>query len=295
MVEHKKKEILWALFFVAPAVLGFLLWNLIPIISSAVISFTDYKIIGKSEWVGWDNYIYLFFEDFLFPKVVGVTLYYSFVSVPLKLLFALLIAILLNKKIKGLAIFRTIYYLPAIVPLIAATILWIWIFNPDFGLLNYVLKNFGISKIQWIYSSDTVIPSLILMSLWDVGPLIIIFLAGLQGVPRTLYEAADIDGASNLRKFYHVTLPMITPTLLFNLVITIITTLQTFLQPYVMTGGGPNNESLLYLLYLYRTAFSLDFEMGLASAMAWLIFMFIAALSYFVFKTSKHWVYYEAK
>ncbi|MDG2266021.1 MAG: sugar ABC transporter permease, partial [Candidatus Marinimicrobia bacterium] len=234
-----------------PAVLGFLLWNIIPIISSAVISFTEFRLLGKSIWVGWDNYRYLFIEDFLFPKVIKVTLYYSLVSVPLKLLFALFIAILLNKKIKGLAIFRTIFYLPAIVPLIAATILWVWIFNPDFGLLNVFLKNFGVGKIQWIYSSDWVIPSLILMSLWDVGPLMIIFLAGLQGVPRTLYEAADIDGASKFRKFYHVTLPMITPTLLFNLVITIITTLQTFLQPYVMTEGGPNNESLLYLLYLY--------------------------------------------
>ena len=294
MPDYKKKEILWALFFVTPAVLGFLLWNLIPIVSSAVISFTKYKLIGPSDWVGFANYKFLFFDDILFPKVITVTLYYSLVSVPLKLIFALVLAILLNKRIKGLAVFRTIYYLPAIVPLIAATILWIWIFNPDFGLLNVFLSNFGVGKIQWIYSSEWVIPSLILMSLWDVGPLMIIFLAGLQGVPRTLYEAADIDGASNLRKFYHVTLPMITPTILFNLVITIITTVQTFLQPYVMTEGGPNNESLLYLLYLYRTAFS-EFEMGKASAMAWLIFIFIAALSYLVFKTSKHWVYYEAK
>ncbi|MFL2807845.1 MAG: carbohydrate ABC transporter permease [bacterium] len=294
MYSQKKTEIFWAIVFILPAVLGFLMWNIIPIISSAVISFTEFRLLGKSIWVGWDNYRYLFVEDFLFPKVIKVTLYYSLVSVPLKLLFALLIAILLNKKIKGLAIFRTIFYLPAIVPLIAATILWVWIFNPDFGLLNVFLKNFGVGKIQWIYSSNWVIPSLILMSLWDVGPLMIIFLAGLQGVPRTLYEAADIDGASKFRKFYHVTLPMITPTLLFNLVITIITTLQTFLQPYVMTEGGPNNESLLYLLYLYRTAFK-DYEMGLASAQAWLIFIFIALLSYIVFRTSKYWVYYEGK
>ena len=221
-----------------------------------------------------------------------MTFYYALGSVPLRLIFAFFLAVLLNQQIRGLPIFRTIFYLPSIIPLIASSVLWIWLFNPDFGLLNAALRPLGFPKLQWIYGSDTVVPSLILMSLWDVGPLMIIFLAGLQGVPRQLYEAVEIDGGNALHRLRHITLPLMTPTILFNLILSIIGAMQTFVQPYVMTNGGPNNNSLLYVLYLYQKAFQQS-QMGYASALAWILFVIIALLSFLVLRTSSSWVYYE--
>ena len=274
--------------------LGFLLWQLGPILGSLYIAMTDWRIAGTPSWIGLENFRQIFTEDRLFRKSLWVTTYYSLGSVPLRMLFAFALAVLLNQKIRALPIFRTIFYLPSIVPLIASSVLWIWLFNPDFGLLNAVLRPLGFPKLQWIYASDSVIPALILMSLWDIGPMMIIFLAGLQGVPRQLYEAVEIDGGNPWHKMRHITLPMVTPTILFNLILSIIGTMQTFVQPYVMTEGGPNNSSLLYVLYLYRKAFE-ESQMGYASALAWILFVVIAVLSFFVFRTSNRWVYYEGR
>lgn len=285
---------MWGIICVTPAVLGFLIWQLGPIVGSLFIAFTDWRIAGTPNWIGTQNFERIFTEDRIFWKSLNVTFYYAFGSVPLRLLFAFALAVLLNQQIRGLPIFRTIFYLPSIVPIIASSILWIWLFNPDFGLLNAILRPLGFPKIQWIYASDTVIPSLILMSLWDVGPMMIIFLAGLQGVPRQLYEAVEIDGGNAWHRLRHITIPLITPTILFNLILSIIGAMQTFVQPYIMTNGGPNNNSMLYVLYLYQKAFQQS-QMGYASALAWILFVIIAVLSFIVIRTSSSWVYYEGR
>jgi multiple sugar transport system permease protein len=200
---------------------------------------------------------------------------------------------MLNRDIKGVAWFRTIFYLPSVISGVAVSLLWMWIFNPDFGILNHLLwKFFRIQGPAWIASEEWVIPSLIIMSLWGIGGGIVIYLAGLQGIPTELYEAAEIDGAGGWRKLINITLPMISPVIFFNLVMGIIGSFQVFTQAYVMTNGGPNNASLFMVLYLYRNAFQY-FSMGYASAIAWILFMIIMALTMLVFKSSPMWVYYE--
>lgn len=292
MSRQRRNEALWGIVCVAPAILGFLIWQLGPIVASLLIAFTDWNIAGSPHWIGVKNFQQMFAQDALFWKSLRVTAVYTLGSVPLSIVFAFFLAILLNQKIKGLPIFRTIFYLPAIVPVIASSILWLWLFNPDFGLLNAAADFLHLPRSQWIYGEGSVIPSLILMSLWAVGPMMIIFLAGLQGVSRQLYEAVAIDGGNALHKLWHITVPMVTPTILFNLVLSIIGTMQTFTQAYIMTQGGPNNASLFFVLYLYRKAFQ-ESDMGYASALAWVLFIIIAVLSFVVLRTSNRWVYYE--
>ena len=284
----------WALVCVAPAVLGFVLWQLGPILGSLYVALTDWRIAGTPSWVGAENFSRIFTEDRLFRKSLAVTAYYSLGSVPLRMLVAFAVAVLLNQRIRALPVFRTIFYLPSIVPLIASSVLWIWLFNPDFGLLNALITPLGFRRSAWIYGSGSVIPALILMSLWDIGPMMIIFLAGLQGVPRQLYEAVEIDGGNPWHKMSRITIPLVTPTILFNLILSIIGAMQTFVQPYVMTEGGPNNASLLYVLYLYNKAFQQS-QMGYASALAWVLFVVIALLSLVVFRTSSRWVHYAGR
>jgi multiple sugar transport system permease protein len=263
-----------------------------PILGSLWIAFTDWTVASSPHWIGAQNFQRMLFHDELFLKSLSVTSIYALVSVPLGMLFAFVLALLLHQKLRGRSIFRTIFYLPSTVPAIASSVLWLWLFNPDFGLLNAILSKFGIPKLQWIYDETTVLPSLILMNLWGVGPMMIIFLAGLQGIPKQLYEAVEVDGGRAIHKLWFVTIPMLTPTILFNLILSIIDTFQAFTQPYVMTQGGPNNGSLLYVLYLYRKAFQ-EYEMGYAAALAWILFLIIALISFVVLRTSKSWVYYE--
>lgn len=290
----RRREALWGMLCVAPAVLGFLLWEIGPIVASLGIAFTDWNIVSSPSWVGPDNFRQIFTADELFWQALRVTVLYALASVPLRLLLAFALALLLNQKLPGLPFFRTIFYLPAIVPLIAGSVLWLWLFNPDFGLLNSLLGAVGLSGSQWIYDPGSVLPSLVLMSLWDVGPMVLIFLAGLQGVPRHLLEAVEVDGGNAWHRLRHITIPMVTPTILFNLILSIIGALQTFVQPYVMTDGGPNNASLFYVLYVVRNAFEQQ-EMGYAAALAWVLFVIIAVLSVLVFRTSNRWVYYEGE
>lgn len=292
MSPQRRREAWWGLLCAAPAILGFLLWQLGPIVASLFLAFTDWNIAGTPRWIGLDNFQRLFGADEFFRKSLGVTLLYTVGSVPLSIVVSFALAMLLNQRIRALPIFRTIFYLPSIVPVVASSVLWMWMFNPDIGLLNAVLRPLGVPKLQWIYDTSTVIPSLILMSLWSLGPMMIVFLAGLQGVPRHLYEAVSVDGGNVWHRLVHVTLPMMTPTILFNLVLTIIGALQTFSQAYVMTKGGPDNASLFYVLYMYRTAF-LEGEMGYASALAWVLFVVIAVLSLLVLRSASRWVYYE--
>jgi multiple sugar transport system permease protein len=284
----------WGIVFALPAILGFLSFVLGPIIASLIFSMTNWSIGGDMEFIGLDNYQTMVTEDTLFTKSLFVTIYYALGSVPLGIVISFAIAMLLNQKVRGLSFFRTIYYLPVLVPTIANSMLWLWLFNPDFGLLNSILDGVGLPKSQWIYDEGTAIPSLILMSTWGIGNAAVIFLAGLQGVPGHLYEAVEIDGGGALRKFWHVTLPSMTPTIFFNLVMMIIGTLQVFDQAYVMTNGGPNNATLFYIFYLYRKAFT-ETHMAYASAMAWVLFLMIMVSTAIVFRSSRFWVYYEGE
>lgn len=294
--KHKsgiqRMERKWGILLAAPAIIGFLLFTLVPMIASLGFSLTDWNIGGSFSFIGLENYKTMLTEDKLFSKSLFVTIYYTLGSVPLVMAGAFFIAMLLNQKVKGLSIFRTIFYLPVLVPSVANTMLWLWMFNPDFGLLNTILGSVGISGQQWIYSESTSIPSFMLMSTWGLGNAAVIFLAGLQGVPAHLYEAVEVDGGGPFRKLWHVTIPMMTPTIFFNLVMALINTFQVFNEAYIMTEGGPNNSTLFYVYYLFRTAFK-DSQMGYACALAWGLFLIILFLSSLVFLTSKKWVYYE--
>ncbi|MGI8976796.1 MAG: carbohydrate ABC transporter permease [Thermomicrobiales bacterium] len=284
-------EAMWGLICVSPAILGFLLWDIGPMIASIVLSFSDWSVTGTTSWIGTENFQRLFGDDALFRQSAQVTLTYAFVSVPLQIIVAMALALLLNEKVKGLPIFRTIFYVPSTVPLIASSMIWLWMYNPDFGLFNAVLNFFGLPEQQWIFSSDTVVLSLIIMSLWSIGPMMIIFLAGLTAIPQHLYDAVSVDGGNVFNRLWTVTIPMLTPTILFNLVLSVITSLQTFTQAYVMTDGGPGNASLFYGLYLYRTAFQQG-EFGYAASLAVVQFAVIVVLSLLVFRTSSRWVHY---
>lgn len=277
--------------FISPAIIGLIVFLVGPIIYSFYISFTDYHILSDPVWTGLDNYIELFRDPFFWHSL-KITFIYAGFSVPLQLIFALFLAILLNQSVKGIYMFRVIYYMPAVISGVAVALLWKWIFNPEFGLLNWFLSLFGIDGPMWIYSEDWALQSIILMSLWSVGGTMLIYLAGLQGIPTELYEAAEIDGAGWFRRFWNVTLPMLSPVIFFNLVMGIIGALQVFTEGYVMTAGGPNNATLFAVLYLYRHAFNY-MSMGYASAMAWVLFLIILALTMLVFRSSPAWVYYE--
>lgn len=282
----------WGLLLAAPAMLGFVIFTLGPMAASAVLSLTDWTIGSAPAFVGVANYARLLSGDDLFWKSLGVTWYYTLGAVPLTLVVAFAIALLLNARVRGLGIYRTIYYLPTLVPSVANAVLWLWIFNPDFGLLNTTLRQAGLPTSNWVFSETAVVPSLILMSTWGFGNVMVIFLAGLQGVPRHLYEAVAIDGGGWWQQFRHVTLPMMTPVIFYNLVTSVIGTFQVFNQAYIMTQGGPNNASTFYVYYLYTTAFTKS-EMGYASALAWVLFVIVLVITALLFRSSTRWVYYE--
>lgn len=284
----------WGIVLALPAILGFLIFTLGPIVASFGISLTDWNVYGDYDYIGLDNYREMFSADPLFRQSVQVTLTYVAISVPLLLIVAFVVALMLNQNIRGRSFFRTIYYLPVLVPVIANTILWLWLFNPEFGLLNAGLERLGLPQSQWIYDSNSAIPSLALMNAWGFGNAAIIFLAGLQGVPTHLYDAVAVDGGGAWRKLRDVTIPMMTPTILFNLIMGMIGTFQAFSEAYIMTNGGPSNSTLLYVFYLYRTAFT-DSRMGYASALAWLLFAVIIVVTTIIFRTARHWVYYESE
>lgn len=278
----------------SPWIIGICIWILGPFGAAAYLAFTQYDILTPSQFIGLENFEAMLFQDDLFWKSLEVTTVYAFVSVPLQIAFGLFLAMLLNTKIRGLAWFRTIYYLPAVLSGVAISFLWIWVFSADWGVLNYILSLFGIPGPNWLTSERWALSALILMSLWGVGSGMVIYLAGLQGVPTELYEAAEVDGATWLRKFWHITLPMISPVILFQLIMGIIAALQTFTQGYVMTEGGPNSATLFFVLYLWRNAFQY-LKMGYASALAWAIFAYILLLTLLVLRSSSMWVFYSGE
>lgn len=291
--SHTKREYLTFYLFMTPALFGLLVFTLGPMVASFYFSFCDYEIVNPPMWVGLANYIRMFGADPLPMHALVVTAYYSFVGVPLRMTAQLIMAMILNRALVARSLFRTILYLPSIVSGVALSLLWSWLLNSEFGLVNYLLWTlFHIQGPRWLTSTEWVIPAFIFMSFWGIGSGIVICLAGLQGIPVDRYEAAELDGAGAVAKFWYVTIPHMTPVLLFNLVMGIIGSFQVFTQGYVMTNGGPSNASLFYVLYLYWNAFNY-FKMGYASALAWVLFAIIMVMTLLIFRSSEMWVYYE--
>ena len=289
---NKRHETILGWLMVSPWLIGFICFSALPMFASLIISFTEWDMLSKPEWVGFENYKTLFFEDPLALQSLNITILFTIVSIPLNIVFGLALAMLLNTSIRGLAIFRTIYYLPAILSGVAVALMWRWIFSTEFGLLNALLSMIGIEGPAWLTDRIWVLPSFVIMRLWSVGGGMIIYLAGLQSIPTNLYEAANIDGANWWHRTRFITLPMLSPTIFFQLIVGFIFSMQIFTEAFIMTNGGPADASLFYLLYLYRQAFQY-FDMGYASALAWVLFIVILVLTIILFKTGKSWVYYE--
>jgi len=292
MTKAEKRNLRNGLLFVSPWVVGISCFILYPIISSLYHSLCDYSVLEPPVFIGLTNYIDLA-KDEVFWKSLWNTFFYAFFAIPVGLGISLTLALFLNTKIRGLAFYRTIFFLPSLVPIVAMAMLWMWIFNGQYGVLNYFLSLLGIRAPAWLMNVHWAKPALIIMSFWAIGYSMVIFLAGLQDVPVSLYESAEIDGANFLHKIRHVTIPMISPVILFNLIMGIIWTFQIFARPYIMTPGpgGPARSTTFYTLYLFQTAFE-DLRMGYASAMAWILFLIILSLTLLAIRLSKDRVYY---
>jgi len=279
--------------FISPWIIGFLVFTFFPFVASLIISLTNWEIVGDWEFVGTANYQKMLSgNDRLFLESLKVTFTYSLTRVPLIQIFALALACLLNQPIKGRAVFRTIFYLPAVTAGVATAYLWAYLFSNNGGIINTALGLIGIEGPNWLYSTEWSLPTLIILSCWNVGTSMLIYLAALQAVPESLHEAAMIDGAGVLKRFWHVTVPMITPAIFFNMVLGIIGSFQGFTDAFIITQGGPGYSTLLYTLYLYRTAFS-DLHMGYAAALAWILFLILLAFTAIQMVLSRRWVYYE--
>lgn len=282
----------WGFLFICPWLAGFLFFSLGPMIVSLFLSLCKYDLYSL-QFVGVENYRRLFADDPLFWKSLQNTVLYALFAVPLGLVGSLMLALLLNQDVRGQRLFRTCFYLPSLVPSVASSLLWLWLLNTDNGIVNYVLRWLHIPAPAWFEDARFTLPAFVLMSLWGVGGgRMVIFLAGLQGISESYYESARIDGANAWQQFRNVTLPMLSPTIFFNLILGIIGSFQVFTTAYIMTNGGPNNASLFYVLYLFRNAFEY-FKMGKASAMAWVLFAILLVFTMIQFRSAKKWVYYE--
>jgi len=282
-----RREFWVAMVFISPWVIGLFAFTLYPIAMSLYYSFTEYKVISAPVFIGMNNYINLF-KDAVFQKALGNTLYIIAFGVPLTLLSSISAAILLNsKELRGFTFFRIVFFLPTLVPLIINCILWIWLLNSENGLINALLGVFGIKGPAWLGSPVWAKPAFILMMIWGCGGTIIIFLAGLQEISESLYESASLEGASFMQKTLHITIPMLSPVILFNAVTLVIAVFQWFAEPFVMTDGGPNQATMFYSLFLYQNAFRF-FKMGYASAMAWVLLLIALAIIFWLFRGIRH-------
>lgn len=284
-------QFLKAMAFLAPWLAGFCVFLLLPILLSLYFSFCDYNLLQEPVWIGGRNYADLA-RDGLFWKSLGNTAWFAVMALPAGLLVSLGLALLLNVQTPGQSLYRTIVFLPSLVPIVASAVLWMWLFNARLGLINTMLGLVGIRGPGWLVEPQWAMPALAFMSLWAVGHSVVIYLAGLQDIPRALYEAAAIDGATGARRLWHVTIPMLSPVIFFNLIMAIIGTFQVFAAPYVMTQGGPNRATYFYTMYLYDSAFSF-LKMGYASAMAWVQLVIIVSLTALAFWSGRRWVHYE--
>lgn len=276
--------------FVALWLVGFVVFYAGPMVASLLLSFTSWNLIGRIEWAGLDNYRQLV-HDPIFWQSLKVTGIYALIAVPLDLFAALILATLLNQKIRAVGWYRTLYYIPTILPGVVTAMVWRWVFNPQIGLINQALALVGINGPLWLASPQWALPAIIVMSLWTIGGSMVIFLGGLQGVPVQLHEAAEIDGAGSWTRFWRITVPLVSPTIFFNLITGMIGAFQVFTLPYIMTQGGPQYATEFYVLYLYDNAFTFH-KMGYASAMAWIMFLIVVVLTLAQFRLSKRWVYY---
>lgn len=279
--------------FAAPAIIGFVVLTLLPMIFSLYWSMTDFNVFRSvTNFVGLDNFRHMFSSSELYFKdSLKATGYYSILNVPASMLFSFSVALMLSSSIRGRGIFRSIFYLPSIIPAVASCMVWVWLLNQQYGLINTVLKAVGITPPGWIWDKKTVIPTLVMINLWSTGGTMVIFLAGIMSIPKVYYEALVMDGGNAFHKLVYITVPMVTPTIFFNSIMAIIGSLQVFTQGYIMTEGGPGNSSLFYVYYIYREGFQ-NANMGYACALAWLLFLVILVLTMIVLKTQNKWVYY---
>lgn len=278
--------------YLTPWIIGILVFKLVPFLSTLVLSFTDYDLISAPKFTGIQNYVKIFTQDKKFLTSLIVTFKYVFLTVPIKLAFALFIAYILNFKLKGVNFFRTAYYIPSILGgNVAIAVLWRFLFA-DTGLMNVLTERAGLGTISWLGNPSTALFTLTLLRVWQFGSAMVIFLAALKNIPETLYEAAQIDGASKMKMFFNITIPLLTPVIFFNFIMQLVQAFQEFNGPYIITNGGPLNSTYLYSLLIYDNSFKY-FSMGYGSALSWILFVIILIFTAFTFKTSKHWVYYS--
>ena len=294
MSPSRRREALTFYLLISPWLLGFLLLTVGPMLYSLYTSFTRWDLLTDPVWIGLGNYVEKMPNDPRFWQSLKVTLIYTALYVPLELVGGLFLAMLVNNQIRGVRVFRTIFYLPTVLAGVAFAVVWLWMLNPRGGLVNLILAQVGIVGPRWLLDPDWALSALLMMSFWGWGRAMIIYLAGLQAIPGELYESAAIDGANAWAKFRYVTLPMLSPTIFFNLILSVIGTFQTFTNAFVATNGGPLDATLFFVLYLYKQAFEL-LNMGYASALAWVLFLVILVLTLLIFRTQRFWVFYAGE
>ena len=288
----RTRNALTAYLFLSPWIIGFILFMGGPIIASLVLSFFKWDLLSPAKFVGLTNFSELFGKNDLFLPSMLVTFKYVIIAVPVSQVLALGLAVLVTQKVRFQGFWRTVFYLPAVVSGVAASVIWMWLYDTQYGVIDNLLKLVGITGPNWLFSKNLALWSLMIMSLWNVGVPMVVYIAAMQGLPQELYEAAELDGANGWDTFWHLTMPLISPAILFNLVIGTIFGIQTFAQPYLMTNGGPVNSTLFVGLYLYEVAFHYLF-MGKASAIAWVLFLIILVLTISQLSLANRWVYYE--
>ena len=290
--ERRRRTAGWL--FISPATLGLFLWTLAPVVASLALSFTEYDIVSPPRWVGLDNYVRMFTREPDFYQALKVTVKFVVMQLPIGLCIALGAALLLNTGVRGMTFFRTCFYLPAIVPVVATSLVWSWLLNLNYGLVNQAIKVLGGEPVNFFGSPKTALPTLAVMSWFGVGRTIVIYLAGLLNIPSVLYEAAEIDGADSFRRFISITLPMLSPTIFYTIVMGLINSFQYFTQAFVLTSGGPLKSTWFYNLMIYKVGFQW-LRMGYASALAWFLLLIILSITLLVFRSSAAWVYYETE
>ena len=288
----KRSERRWALFFLFPSLAGFLAFTLLPVAASLVLSFVKWNLISTPEFIGLDNY-FKALRDPMFWRVLKNTAVYTLGTVPTSMALSLFLALALNQKIRGVTLFRGLFYLPVVAPMVAVAMVWRWLYSTDFGIINYLLNLVGVSAVPWLTSTRWAMPAVMIMSVWKgLGYGMVIYLAGLQGIPQHLYDAAAVDGANGWQRFRHVTVPMLSTTTFFVMVTSVISSFQVFGQVYIMTRGGPANASSTIVYYIYQNGFE-SFRMGYASALSWLLFAVIFAFTVIQFRAQRERIYYE--
>jgi len=290
--KTERRKLLLGLAFISPWLIGFLLWTIYPLAASLYYSFTRYDLLRPAVFIGWDNLKEIFTQDVQFVQVIGNTLFYVGLGAPISVVTGFLLAFLLNKKIRARGIFRAIFFFPTIVPAVVVAMIWAFLLNTQYGAINGTLQSLGLPVIRFLSNPGLAKPSLIMINMWACGTSMVIFLAALQTVPRDFYEAATMDGANGWHKFWFITIPMTSPVILYNLIIAFIWGFQDFTLPMLLTGGGPNESTLMYSMYLYNNAF-VYLRMGKASALAWILFVIILLFTWALFRSSRKWVFYS--